>query len=101
MGGPLWTWDALVAASGGRLDGTPSTPPAGFAIDSRILQAGDVFVALTDTRDGHQFVPAAFAAGASGALVASSYARGDVTGALLRVEEPLAALERIGAAARA
>jgi UDP-N-acetylmuramoyl-tripeptide--D-alanyl-D-alanine ligase len=97
---PLWQWDELVAAAQGRPDGTPAATIAGFSIDTRTLQPGDVFVALRAARDGHDFVPAAFAAGAAAALVSKDYPRGQSDGALLRVAEPLAALEAIGRAAR-
>lgn len=41
-----------------------------FQIDTRKVQAGDVFLALPGTRvDGHDFIAAARAAGAAGALV--------------------------------
>src|SRR5262245_58902872 len=98
---PLWHWDELVAAAQGRADGTPVAALTGFSIDTRTLQPGDVFVALKDTRDGHDFVPNAFTAGAAAAVVANDYARGNSDGALLRVAEPLAALEAVGRAARA
>ncbi|MCS7038845.1 MAG: UDP-N-acetylmuramoyl-tripeptide--D-alanyl-D-alanine ligase [Anaerolineae bacterium] len=57
------------------LGGRKATPalaavPLGrFVIDSRQVAAGDVFVALPGTRhDGHDFIPAALAAGARGVL---------------------------------
>ncbi len=98
---PLWQWDELVAAAQGRPDGTPSAAIAGFSIDTRTLQPGDVFVALRAMRDGHDFVSNAFAAGAAAALVANDYPRSKGDGALLRVPDPLAALEAVGRAARA
>ena len=43
---------------------------AGISIDSRVVHPGDLFVALRGERfDGHDFVGAALAAGASGAVV--------------------------------
>ncbi len=98
---PLWQLDELVAAAQGRPDGTPSAAMTGFSIDTRTLQPGDVFVALKAERDGHAFVPGAFAAGAAAALVSNDYTSGKSDGALLRVADPLAALEAIGRAARA
>jgi UDP-N-acetylmuramoyl-tripeptide--D-alanyl-D-alanine ligase len=97
---PLWQWDELGDAAGARADGTPAVAVTGFSIDTRTLKAGDVFVALKAARDGHDFVPAAFAAGAAAALVSSDYARGANDGALLRVGDPLTALAAIGSAAR-
>jgi len=101
MSPPLWTWDALLSASGGTSEGSPSRDVAGFSIDTRSLRPGDVFVALADARDGHEFVPAAFAAGASAALVRNDYRRRGGDGALIRVPDTLRALESIGRGARA
>jgi UDP-N-acetylmuramoyl-tripeptide--D-alanyl-D-alanine ligase len=100
---PLWQWDELVAAAHGRPDGAAAAPITGFSIDTRTLQPGDVFVALKDVRDGHEFVGTAFAGGAAAAVVAHDYPRprGANDGALLRVADPLAGLEAIGRAARA
>jgi len=98
---PLWQWPDLVAAARGDADGAPSLRITGFSIDTRSLEPGDVFVALKDTRDGHEFVPAAFKAGAAAAIVSYAYPRGASSGALLRVTDPLRALEAIGRAARA
>ena len=71
----LWQWDELTAAAEARADGTPAAAIAGFSIDSRTLQPGDVFVALRAERDGHDFVGDAFAAGAAAALVSEGYRR--------------------------
>ncbi len=73
----------------------------GISIDTRTLAPGDLFVALTDTRDGHDFVAAAFKAGATAALVKRDYQRLPGDGTLLHVDDPLRALEDLGRAARA
>jgi UDP-N-acetylmuramoyl-tripeptide--D-alanyl-D-alanine ligase len=96
----LWAKDALVAAAGARLDGAIASPVIGFSIDSRSIAPGEVFVALENARDGHQFVSKAFAAGAAAALVKPRYLRQPSDGALLVVDDPLRALEGIAAAAR-
>jgi len=101
MTSPLWTWTDLVAAGGGLADGAPTVPLTGFSIDTRSLAPGDVFVALTDQRDGHDFVTSAFKAGAAAAIVSREYARIPGDGPLLRVDDTLQALEAIGRAARA
>ena len=101
MSEPLWQWPDLLAATEGQSDGVPALRISGFSIDTRSLAPGDVFVALKDTRDGHEFVPAAFKAGAAAAIVARSYAKRGAGGVLLRVEDPLRALESIARAARA
>jgi UDP-N-acetylmuramoyl-tripeptide--D-alanyl-D-alanine ligase len=101
MSDALWTWDELVAAADAGADGHSAAPITGFAIDTRALVPGEVFVALADARDGHDFVPEAFARGAAAAIVARSYDRLPGDGALLRVADPLGALEAIARAARA
>lgn len=57
--------------AGGRLlAGDPASPVTGFTWDSRLVAPGMCFVALPGARaDGHDFVSAALAAGAAGALV--------------------------------
>ncbi|HWC51183.1 MAG TPA: UDP-N-acetylmuramoyl-tripeptide--D-alanyl-D-alanine ligase [Nitrospira sp.] len=46
----------------------------GISTDSRSIRRGDLFVALRGDRfDGHQFVPAVLAKGATGAIVQDSY----------------------------
>jgi MurE/MurF fusion protein len=97
---PLWNWDELIIASGGEPDGQPGGSILGISIDSRAIAKGDLFVALKDKRDGHEFVEGAFASGAAAALVSRDYARRPGDGALLRVDDTLHALERIGIAAR-
>jgi UDP-N-acetylmuramoyl-tripeptide--D-alanyl-D-alanine ligase len=84
-------------------DGRWTTPPAGavtgFGIDTRALRAGEVFVAVrTERRDGHDFLGAARAQGAAGALVGRPV---DDPLPQLLVADPLAALRHIAAHARA
>lgn len=100
MAGALWTWDNLVPAAVGVADGAPGVPITGFSIDTRALQPGEVFVAIRDVRDGHDFVLEAFRKGASAAIVSTEYKRVPEDGALLRVTEPLQGLRNIAAAAR-
>jgi UDP-N-acetylmuramoyl-tripeptide--D-alanyl-D-alanine ligase len=65
---PLWTADAAAAATGGRA--TADFAATGISIDTRTLEAGDLFVALAGPNfDGHRFVASAFASGAAAALV--------------------------------
>ncbi|MEL6373933.1 MAG: UDP-N-acetylmuramoyl-tripeptide--D-alanyl-D-alanine ligase [Pseudomonadota bacterium] len=105
MTAPLWTFDDAVAATGATREDAPGGVAVhaidGVSIDSRSVAAGDLFVALTDQRDGHEFVEAAFVAGAAAALVRDDYARRPGDGMLLRVGDPLTALEALGRAARA
>ncbi len=71
MTSPLWTFAELAEATGGTFigagDGGP-TQASGITFDSRALQQGDIFLALQGARDGHDFVPQAFASGAVVAL---------------------------------
>jgi UDP-N-acetylmuramoyl-tripeptide--D-alanyl-D-alanine ligase len=97
---PLWDWATLVTVTGAAADGAPTLTINGFSIDTRTLQAGDLFVALVDQRDGHEFLGAAFNAGAAAALVKSDYRRAPGDGALLRVADPLIALADVGRVAR-
>jgi UDP-N-acetylmuramoyl-tripeptide--D-alanyl-D-alanine ligase len=91
---PLWTSDEIVQAVGGRLCGGDFAA-TGVSIDTRTLEAGDLFVALTAERDGHEFAGQAWAAGAVGALVSRP-----VDGPYVLVDDTLAGLEALAAAAR-
>lgn len=62
----LWTSKDIAEATGG--DITSDFEVTGLSIDTRTLQRGDLFVALKDARDGHDFISAALAAGAGGVL---------------------------------
>ena len=97
----LWSLDELVSASGGEVAGTPPAAITGFSIDTRTIEPGDVFVALKDQRDGHEFAGQALAKGAALAIVRRDFRLESGAGPLLRVDDPLRALERIAAAARA
>lgn len=68
---PSFSPTHLANWTGGQWTAAPEVSLAGFTQDTRKLKEGQVFVALsTDKRDGHDFLPAAQAAGASAALVA-------------------------------
>lgn len=95
----LWSSADAEAATGGRAVGDWEV--TGVSIDTRTLQPGDMFVALKDVRDGHDFVAQALAAGAGAAMV-SRVPEGVAEDApLLIVEDVLPALEALGRAARA
>ncbi|MEM1362340.1 MAG: UDP-N-acetylmuramoyl-tripeptide--D-alanyl-D-alanine ligase [Pseudomonadota bacterium] len=64
---PLWTAAEAAEATEGATTGDWST--SGLSIDTRSILPGEMFVALTDRRDGHDFVADALAKGASAALV--------------------------------
>ncbi|MGI9394492.1 MAG: UDP-N-acetylmuramoyl-tripeptide--D-alanyl-D-alanine ligase [Boseongicola sp.] len=96
----LWTAADAAAATGGKLVGGDWSA-TGVSIDTRTLQPGDLFVALKDVRDGHEFAADALAKGAAAALVSHVPDDLDDTAPLLVVDEVLTALEQLGAAARA
>ncbi|MEO9653332.1 MAG: UDP-N-acetylmuramoyl-tripeptide--D-alanyl-D-alanine ligase [Roseobacter sp.] len=94
-------WNAQDAATA--TEGTSTTPWAatGVSIDTRTLEPGDLFIALSDVRDGHDFVAQALEKGAAAALV--SYVPENVadTAPLLIVKDVQRALEDLGRAGRA
>ncbi len=95
----LWTAAEAAAATGGRA--TSDWQASGVSIDTRNLAEGDLFVALQDVRDGHDFVPQALEKGAAAALV-SRVPEGVAPDApLLIVKDVLAALNALGRAGRA
>lgn len=74
----------------------------GLSIDTRTLEKDDLFVALRDVRDGHDFVQDAFAKGAAAALVDQNRVEALAgVGPLLPVADPLAGLQAMGAHRRA
>ena len=95
MADPLWTSSDIALVTGGKAS-DPFAVTGGISIDTRTLKPGDLFVALQDQRDGHDFVQNAFAAGAAGALVS----RRILEGPHVLVDDTLAALEQMGVAAR-
>ncbi len=74
---------------------------SGVSIDTRSLAPGDLFVALTAERDGHDFVADALARGAAAALVSRRPEGVAADAPLLLVPDVLAALGALGRAARA
>lgn len=91
----LWTADEMALATGGEAS-RPFMVTGGVSIDTRTLEPGDLFVALKDQRDGHEFVEAAFDAGAAGALVSQDFNNSPT----VKVDDTLDALEMLGIAAR-
>ncbi|MCL6548003.1 MAG: UDP-N-acetylmuramoyl-tripeptide--D-alanyl-D-alanine ligase, partial [Alicyclobacillus sp.] len=84
---------------GERIRGEGEAVVTGVQVDSRKVSAGDLFVAFRGERaDGHDFVGAAFAAGAAAAMVTREV---NAPGPLIRVADPLAALQRLAAEERA
>ncbi len=98
---PLWRAEDLVRACKGRLDGPSDWSVSSLSIDSRLATSGALFVALKDKRDGHDFVGAAFEAGASAALVSRRPDGVAPDRPLVIVPDPLEALGAMAAARRA
>jgi len=104
---PLWTWAELCRAL--HLEEHPGPDIHGVCIDSRRVQPGDLFVALTgdpgprfnpshrSERDGHDFIAAAISAGAAGVLAHDGLDR-DIP--QLQVADTLDGLWQLAAAAR-
>jgi len=98
----LWTAAQAAAATGGRLiGGAGDWQATGVSIDTRTLMAGDLFVALTAARDGHEFVAAALARGAAAAMVSSIPEGVAADAPLIVVDDVQAGLEALGRAGRA
>lgn len=96
---PLWTAQDALTATGGQ---TPCDWQAtGVSIDTRSLQAGDLFVALKDSRDGHDFVAQALEKGAAAALVSHIPEGVSPDAPLLLVPDVLRGLQDLGSFARA
>ena len=98
---PLWTIaDILDATDGQMLYGAADMALTGVSIDSRDIKTGDLFVALPGTvSDGHKFLAAAHAAGASAALVTTINHQLDLP--QICVTDCLDALRQLAVAGRA
>ncbi len=95
----LWTAAEAAEATGGRA--TSDWEATGVSIDTRTLEPGDLFVALTVARDAHEFVGQALEKGAAAALV-SRVPEGVAEDApLLIVEDVQSGFEALGRAGRA
>lgn len=103
MNGPLWTGEALVAALDARPQGPVPAAVTGASIDTRTLEPGDAFFAITgEARNGHDFVKAALEKGAALAVIDEAHAA-DFAGAgsFAVVSDVLKAMEKAGSARRA
>ncbi len=99
----LWMIDEFLSAIHGRPIGDMPEAIDGISIDSRTVGAGDAFFAIKGDRfDGHEFIPAAGRAGAVVAIAGEHRiaALGSANMPLAIVDDVLAALGRLGVAAR-
>lgn len=99
--------ERLAAIVGGRVVRTPAAPgePRRGVVDSRAVSRGDLFLGVPGRdADGGAFAAEALARGAWGVVVAAGNARaaaaGSAGGAVIAVEDPLAAGEALAAARR-
>jgi UDP-N-acetylmuramoyl-tripeptide--D-alanyl-D-alanine ligase len=107
---PLWTWAELCGALALPMPEKTGPNVQGISIDSRTTVPGDLFVALAGDpgprfnvsyrsgRDGHDFIPAAAAEGAVGALVHRASPAAELP--TLQVADTLEGLWQLGRAAR-
>lgn len=96
-----WTPETLAAAGGGRLRQSGARAIATAFIDSRLPRREALFVPIVAARDGHDFIAAAAAAGASACLIAAGRpipAIEDLT--VVEVEDTLAGLTALARDAR-
>ncbi|KRB01587.1 hypothetical protein ASD83_00970 [Devosia sp. Root685] len=94
---PLFTLDAILAATGGHATGVTTDAIRSISIDSREIGPEALFVAIKGDRfDGHDFVDTALANGAAAALVSRGTGPGRVT-----VPDALGGLVDLARAARA
>lgn len=94
----VFSLDDLLDASGGRvINGTPTRDArfTGGAFDSRIVRPAEVFFALRDQRDGHDFVADALARGAGAAVVERPIAGLPDDALVVQVPSPLQALRSL------
>ena len=113
MADAIWTAYEAAAATGGALGARGPAPrwdidrmpeedwsATGLSIDTRTIKPGEIFVAVKDQRDGHEFVGQAFERGAAAALV--SRAPNDVPDGkpLLMVGATMGGLHAMAEAAR-
>jgi len=91
-------WDDVARVMGAATAARPAGMQiSGWSIDSRTLAPGDLFIALRgENHDGHDYVKVALEKGAAGALVDRDLG----SGALLIVEDTLAALQKLAGWAR-
>lgn len=105
MGFKPWTAEEAAQIVGGKIaEGDGTQPITGVVIDSRIVKAGDLYVPIIgENNDGHRFIKAACAAGASAYLCDTDHQdQISVAGAVkIVVASTMEALRQLAAANRA
>lgn len=96
-----YKWTDIALMAGAKLAQPGETSAGRFVVDSRLAEAGDVFVALPgERRDGHEFLPEVFKRGVSGVLVSKKPKKVPAGVAVLLAKDVLAALQSLAAAHR-
>lgn len=98
MSEPVWSAAAIASACGGDLVQDAPDGAGGFAIDTREVKSGDLFIGVPGARvDGGALAADAFDAGAWGVLVRPLHAEAAAGcgGAVVAHPDPVAALGRI------
>ena len=91
--------DEIARIAGGTiLQGSAALAFDSYGIDSRLAAAGGLFFAVTGKRDGHDFIGAAAARGAAGAVVAHPVPLSVKDFGLVQVEDTVAALQALARA---
>lgn len=86
----------IARRTGGRiLQGSPDLTFGAYGIDSRLTVPGELFFAIVDRRDGHDFVSAAAGRGAAGAVVSRPLSVPGPHFGLVEVEDTVAALQAL------
>lgn len=89
----LWTTEEIVAATQGQCT-DQSVSITGISIDTRTIEAGDLFIALKgNNSDGHAYLDQAAKAGAVAALVQKGTVNDNLT--LIEVDDPFEALNQM------
>jgi len=89
MSKAVWTSEEIAKATGG--EASSNFTVSGLSIDTRTIEAGDLFVPLKDIRDGHDFISAAMENGAGGTL-----SEKPISGDVVIVKDSLQALRDLG-----
>ncbi len=98
----LWSVDDMAKAMRAQMAGSLSAETNGISIDSRSLEKGDAFFAITgENRDGHDFVDGALKAGAGLAVIAEAKRAQFANAPVLIVPDVLGGLRDLAAASRA
>lgn len=97
-----WTAEDVLRAVHGRCLHTQDWTAQGVSIDSRDINKGDLFIAIKGpVCDGHDYVHAAFEAGACAAIVDKQPPQVPPDATLISVEDTFTALQDLGRAGRA